>query len=348
MRRHFQLAALTITLVSATAVAAAAQDSVRARERQPRTFMYNIGPDAGTFTMRRGRLGITVDLRPDAVRDTMGARVSSVTPGGPADHAGVQTGDIITRLNGARVVGEASRNDDDEDQSRPGMRLVEMASRLQAGDTVRLDIKRDNRPLTLTFQADHTDMDGVVERMRTLGGPTFDRAPFMMGMGEAGPRVGGNVRISVMGHGLGDMELVTVTPALAEGLGISEGVLVVSIDSASTLGLRAGDVITSIAGRHPTSPAHAMRILGSYDVGESVSFDVMRHGRRAAVTGKIPENRRSEWRIRPDMFEQEDDRDGGDFDGQGMQQMMERMRELPRMQQQLREMPRMLRLDGKV
>ena len=351
MRRHLQLAALTFSLISATAVAAEAQDSVRTRARssEPRTFIYQLGPEDMRIDMRRGRLGITVDLRADAARDSVGARVSGVTPGGPADHAGVQTGDIITRLNGTRLAVAENRGDDDMDRSRPGMRLINLASRLEAGDTVRLDIRRDSRSLTLTFAADRTDMDQLVERMR-IPGPDAGvmmapfRAPFMMG----GDAPHGQVHVTVSVGGLGDLELVTVTPQLAEGLGISEGVLVVSIDSSSTLGLRAGDVITAIAGRRPTSPAHAMRILGSYDAGESVAFDVMRQRRRTTVTGRIPEERRGDWRVRPNSFFEHRMPDMPEMQNlPDMQRMREMMRDLPQLRE-LREMPKMLRIDGKV
>jgi C-terminal processing protease CtpA/Prc len=255
-----------------------------------------------TFDMRRGRLGITVDLRPDEGRDTVGARVTGVTPGGPADRAGVQTGDIVTRLNGTRLVAEGGRpGNDEEDQSRPGLRLINLASRLDGGDTVRLDLRRGAQNMTLTFVADRTDMDQLVERMRFPGNggmmQEFGGPPFSMEM------PGGQMRLMLRHGGIGDLEMVKVTPQLAEGLGISEGVLVVSVDSGSTLGLRAGDVITSIAGRRPNDPVHAMRILSSYDPGETVSFDVMRQRRRATVSGRIPEQREGPWRVTPNNFE---------------------------------------------
>jgi membrane-associated protease RseP (regulator of RpoE activity) len=368
MRRHLQAATLTLSLVSATAVAAVAQEAPRERVRvsEPRSFLYQIGPD-DLRVERRGRLGITVDLRPDAAGDSLGARVSGVTPGGPADRAGVRTGDIITRLNGTRLVGEATprSNDDDgpDDRSGPGMRLINLASRLEPGDTVRLDLRRENRNLTLTFQADRTDMDQLVERMRVPGNGMTMMREFGPGMGGAmaGP-MSGTMHVMVNGGGMGDLELVTVTPQLAEGLGISEGVLVVSVDSASTLGLRAGDVITSIAGRRPTSPAHAMRILGSYDPGETVSFDVMRQRRHQAVNGRIPEARSRAWRITPNNFEFTVPTVPGEpmrrfFDNDEAPMMMdlprlrELMRDRPGLERHLGpdQMPKMLlRNDGKV
>jgi hypothetical protein len=329
---------LTLTLCSAVAVAAEAQDSVRMRQREPRTFVYSMGPDDFRFDMRRGRLGITVDLRADPARDTVGARVSGVTPGGPADRAGVQAGDVITRLNGTRLVQDAVRGNDDDMQSRPGMRLIELASRLDQGDTVRLDVRRDNRPLTLTFAAGETDMDQVVERMGRIpgGGQVFLREFGGPGFPGGGPG-NGMMRLTVDRPGFGDVELIRVSPELATALGISEGVLVADAGRDSSLGLKTGDVITSIGGRRPTSPVHAMRILSSYDPGETVAFDVMRQRRRVTVNGKVPQPRNAEWHVQPDRFEFTAPRMPGN--------MMRLMDDMP-MRLKMEAQPRLQRFEG--
>lgn len=307
MRRHISLAAFTVVAAFAVAVAAQAQerDSMRVTVRRTpdRTFVYSFGPE-DMMVMRRGRLGITVDLRPDAARDTVGALVSGVTPGGPADRAGIRSGDLITRLNGTRLAATDGGSDDDREQSRPGLRLINLASRLEQGDTVRLDVQRDGRPQTMTFTAAETDMDQIVERMRRLpGGQTFMRE---FGEGPSYPRMPGDMpRIRVMTSldGLGDLELIRVTLELAQALNLSEGVLVADAGRDSSLGLRTGDVITAIGGRRPTSPSHAMRILSSYESGEAVQFDVMRRGRRVAVSGRMPASREPTWRVRPNRFD---------------------------------------------
>ena len=90
----------------------------------------------------------------------------------------------------------------------------------------------------------------------------------------------------------GGIELVELNPDLGDYFGTREGVLVVSAPEDSTLALKGGDVIVSIGGRKPTSPMQAMRILRSYDPGESVTLDVLRKQKHVTVTWKVPEKER--------------------------------------------------------
>jgi hypothetical protein len=301
-RQYLKQLGLTLTVLSVVAVAAAAQERP-AQPPRPRvrsdvrsdSFTVLFGPgEMGNRTVfqRRGRLGILVDLTADAARDSIGARVAGVTPNGPADHANVRTGDIVVRINGTRLAALAGRADTPDEQSRPGMRLIEIASRLEQGDTVRLELRRDNRPVTVTFQSGESDADFIVQRFR-------EAMPFMGEKLQMTPFEGGN-RVTIralagISEALADIELVKVNAGLAEYFGTSEGLLVVNAPDSSPLGLRAGDVILSIGGRRPTSPAHAMRILGTYDAGESLAFEVMRQKHRITVNGRMPaEDRR--WR----------------------------------------------------
>jgi hypothetical protein len=67
----------------------------------------------------------------------------------------------------------------------------------------------------------------------------------------------------------------------------------------SALALKGGDVILAIGGRKPTSPEHAMRILRSYDAGETVTIDVQRKQRRTTLTWKVPEGQDRFFRMAP-------------------------------------------------
>ena len=305
-RQSLKLMGLTLTMLSAVAVAATAQERTPRPAEPPRerAFTFSFGQGDGNvnyLVQRRGRLGILVDLTPDAGRDSAGARVAGVTPGGPADRAQVHTGDIVVRINGTRLAAAGGNSDEPDDQSRPGMRLIELASRLDQGDTVRLDLRRDGHPLTVTFQAGESDADVMMQRFReAMPGMGADMMPkIQMTPFEGGE--GARVMVRVGGP-LGDLELVKVNAGLAEYFGTADGLLVVDAPSDSSLGLRAGDVILTIGGRHPTSPAHAMRILETYDAGESVAFEVMRQKHRLTVNGRMPaENRR--WRTMHNSLE---------------------------------------------
>jgi len=319
MRRLFSL-----VLLAAVAVPAAAQvapprerDTTRVRERNFQYFYGPAGADVASF--QKGRLGILVDLTADPARDSIGARVAGLTPGGAAEKAGVQSGDLIVRLNGTPLVRRSGRpegGDEEEAPSRPGTRLIELASRLDPGDSVRLELRRGTQPVNLTVVAGESGMDQITRTFRMElpphAGILEDRVPI--------PRA---QTFMFSGGPFADIELVKVNPGLADYFGTSEGLLVVNVGDDSTFGLRNGDVILTIGGRKPLSPAHALRILGTYEANENVSFDVMRMKHRTTVSGKMPPRRSGAWSITPNSF---------DFD-MPMQWMqgIERMHELPEM-----------------
>jgi len=322
MRRLHTMLAFGL-LAAATSPALAQEGQPAPRERN-RTFVYSSGPQ-GMMASQRGRLGISVDLRPDPATDSIGAKVAGVTPGGAADRAGVHAGDIVVRLNGTRLAVAEPRGGEEEDDnsSRPGLRLVRLASRLDPGDTVRLEVRRDGRPQTFTFAAEQSDLDRMIVR-------NFDVSPQVMaGPGEIFLRAG-------IGAPLSELELVKVNPGLGEYFGTNEGLLVVNVGSDSALGLRAGDVILTIGGRRPTSPPHAMRILGTYDANEQVQFEVMRQKHRTTVSGHMPQSRMGEWRVRPNSFDFTLPRQPL----MELQELMPQLEQLPRMMEE-RVLPRL-------
>ncbi len=293
---------LTLLFLAAVAVPAAAQDTPRP-PRQPRAprdstvergFRYEVGPEGVYTIFRRGRLGVVVDLSADPARDSIGALINGVTPGGAADKAGVRTGDIVVQFNDTRLARAGGGGD--EDASVPGRRLVELASKLHTGDTVRLQLRRDNQPVNVTVVAGESGIESIMARARPL---------MELGSRMKVPFEGGEMNLLFSGAPLANLELVRVNPGLAPYFGTSEGVLVVNAPGDSALGLKAGDVILAIGGRKPNDPSHAFRILGTYDPGETVTFDVMRMKHRIAVTGKMPA--RHGWRALPNSYE--------DFDG---------------------------------
>jgi len=96
----------------------------------------------------RGRIGVVVKTDASPETDKIGAKLEGVTPGGPADKAGLKVGDIITKFNGTSL---AAVKAEDDDQSGPGRRLVELARKLEPDDTVPVEYRRgsDTKQATL-------------------------------------------------------------------------------------------------------------------------------------------------------------------------------------------------------
>jgi S1-C subfamily serine protease len=246
---------------------------------------------------QRPRLGVTVDLRASDT-DSIGALVQSVTPGGPAAKAGIRTGDIITKLYGTVLVGRANRTTaGDGEQSPPGLRLVELAARLSPNDTVSVELRRgrDRKTVRVITEGDVGGQfsyvpGGTMWTMGDSGNTLWRTMPDAKRMLELQQQLGpaGQTRMRVsFGSPLGDLELAPLNEDLGTYFGTTDGVLVISVPKDSKLNLKSGDVVMSVDGRKPSSPPHLMRILQSYDKGESFRLEVMRNHHRETVTGKV-------------------------------------------------------------
>jgi membrane-associated protease RseP (regulator of RpoE activity) len=245
---------------------------------------------------RRARLGIKVNLQ---ARDTdsLGAYVESVSPNGPAAKAGLRSGDVITKLGGKSVLagGRAERSHD-ERQSLPGLRLIELAAKLEPADTVAVEYLRgkDRRTASVVTE-DEPDMfvEGHGADGRSFGmhffrpdGPRAEPPHPVSDLMEMGP--GGRFGF-LAGSPLGDLELAPLNPDLGQYFGTTEGVLVIRAPKDGSLGLRGGDVVQAVDGRKPVGPAHLLRILRSYDRGETFKLDILRNRKRDTVTGHLGE-----------------------------------------------------------
>src|SRR5205085_4995130 len=239
------------------------RDRARAERDQVRAF---------AFGDNRARIGVV--LRPEANEETdkVGAKSEGVSPGGPAEKAGLKVGDIITKFNGTALGGLKA---EDDEESGPGRKLIALARKLEPGDTVQLEFQRGSESKKAVLVAQDLSGDFRVE----LGAPgmIMPRMPDMPDM-----------HFEFFESPWGNLELVSLNPDLGEYFGTKDGVLVVKAPTDSSLSLKGGDVILSIGGRKPSSPSHAMRILRSYEKGETVSLDILRKQKRMTVSWKVP------------------------------------------------------------
>ena len=234
---------------------------------------------------RRARLGIKVNLQ---ARDTdsLGAYVESVSPNGPAAKAGLRSGDVITKLDGKSVLaGGHAEQAGEPRQSLPGLRLIELAAKLEPADTVPLEFLRGKERRTVSVVTeDEPDMftmhlpppGGLRDGMQMPAGEFMDFGP------------GGRFEF-LAGSPLGDLELAPLNPELGTYFGTTDGVLVISAPKDGALGLKGGDVVQAVDGRKPAGPSHLMRILRSYERGEAFKLDVLRNRKRETVTARLGE-----------------------------------------------------------
>ncbi len=254
--------------------------------RQPAGAELRVESLPDVIISRRARLGLKVNLQARET-DSVGAFVDLVTPGGPAAEAGLRAGDVITRLDGQPLLEPSSRPD--RGRSLPGLRLIRLAARLDAGDTVAVEYRRgaERRTASLVTDADqlvHLEGRRLPRGLSMVVGPGMRGVPLYQGRPIELPAPA--FELFVAGD-LAELELAPLNADLGQYFGTGAGVLVISVPRSSPLGLRGGDVVLAVDGRKPDGPVHLLRILRSYDGGERFKLDIMRSRKRESLTASL-------------------------------------------------------------
>ena len=222
---------------------------------------------------------IGVQLDSSAGKD--GARIDEVSPGGPAEKAGLRRGDVIVAVNGRELKGGDG----------PVRELTRRLREIEPESKVKLRILRDGKPqeVEVTTRSAH----GM---LAFRGMPRLPDIPLPPDIDfEPGEHFDFT---HVLRHELSGMELATLTPKLGTYFGTDKGVLVVRAPEGDTFRLEDGDVIVSIDGREPRSGSHATRILRSYQPGEKVKLRIMRQRKPLDLDVTLPERPVRERRAR--------------------------------------------------
>lgn len=207
----------------------------------------------------RGWLGVSIQqVTPELAKqfglsETKGALVSEVIENSPAAAAGLQSGDIITALDGKTIDG-------------PSM-LRNLVARIAIGKVVKVDLLRDRK--TISVNATVTEQPKEVAQAEEES---------VQGEGKGGALAGVEVR--------------ALTPEILRQLGLpagSAGVVVAGVPSASpaeNAGLQQGDVITEINRQRVANLADFKRLTAKLGKKQNVLLYVNRQGRKLFIAIK--------------------------------------------------------------
>ena len=223
----------------------------------------------------RAMLGINVGAPMPGTPDrTGGVRILSVSPGGPADVAGLKANDVIVSFQGKELRGDQTHT--------PRQQLLALMRDVGPDSPVAVEFQREGKPQRT--QIVPKSLTGFVDESVTRG---------LQGLGESMKDLDSLKNLgSIMGirdsSGFGSAEFLDLSPDLGRYFGTSKGLLVVRAPKDQRLKLQDGDVILDIDGRIPTSGSHALQILNSYRPGETLKLHIMRQQKRIELPVEIP------------------------------------------------------------
>jgi serine protease Do len=241
------------------------------------------GPGFLTLEGPGSAIGVTVrettaeDAKAARLDQSAGVLIESVRTGSPAEKAGFKTGDIVLEFDGERV--RSAQQFTRLVRESPPLRSVNaVIVRGTARQTLQVvpevtgdfrtdifDAVRGNRLQRRNAPRDfNLNIEPRLRRGRLFGGPTLG---------------------------------VTVMPLsdqLAEYFGVKEGALVTSVESGSPgadAGIRAGDVITAVAGRSVRTPADVAEELRRAQPEAGIDISVTRDRKSLMLKARLPATR---------------------------------------------------------
>ena len=196
--------------------------------------------------VERGYLGVQIQQIDDDLATSLGLDknrgelIAGVTPGGAADKAGIQQGDVVVTVNGRAVT--------------PDNTLSYLVADVKPGTRVPLElIRRDGRRQTVTATLQQRPSDD--ELAKVIGGGQDGMAPegSTPQQGQAGASLG--------------LLIQPLTATIAEQLGVpaaTRGVVIAAIDGSSKaaqIGFQRGDIILSVNRRAVTTPEEVQSVV---------------------------------------------------------------------------------------
>lgn len=280
----------------------AAREELRAArtelEKATRELQQLLGDEASPFIGRRlvqreprPMIGVVMGPR----HTEAGVRLSAVTPGGPADRAGLKAGDTILSINGTRLQGRDAVSN-----------AYALLDGMSEGDRFELLIRgEDGSEREIAVEAALHRPSLVVDLSET-GAAIAPVAPMAMRLedlrvdldrlGDGLPHIRGfrsgpgtDVQVWNLGWQWSGLEMARLNPQLGRYFGTESGVLVLNMEGIDEA-LIPGDVIIAINGNPVDSPRDVMRELRGTRAGDPVQMDVVRDGRSLPLELTTPES----------------------------------------------------------
>ena len=283
--------------------------SARLGDVGPRTYAYRYIGDS-----ERGMIGVAL------AQESSGVRISAVTPGGPADKAGLHDGDLILSVRGS---GE-------HDVATDAAGITGMLRNLDVGQDITLSLQRGGKnlevkvkaerrePFNLAYSIDGAEAEKVraevdqamhgalalreqaaqireqaqaaardaAEQGRDAAEQSRAAAEQARHAAEQGRQAMQQIRYSTPWWGL---NLTSLNADLGSYFGTDHGALVLSADAQTAKALKSGDVLIAINGKRIQRPEDAMRILRDADSGTSLKVEVLRQRKTQTLSMPAPQ-----------------------------------------------------------
>ena len=220
--------------------------------------------------VQRGYIGVGLqEIGPDeaaalGIERNRGELIRSVTPGGPADRAGIEQGDVVISVAGQPVT--------------PDQTLAYLVAQQDIGSRVRLELIRNGQRRTVNVAIAERPTEEELARLNNLE----PEAPAGSEGSRGEPQSSG--QRSTQGS-LG-VSVSTLTPDVARRMQLSDpsvrGLVITAVDpnsDAGQKGLQAGDIVLSIDRRAtPTPEAAAEALEAARRTGRNTVLLLIRRG----------------------------------------------------------------------
>jgi serine protease Do len=177
---------LLLALSVATTAAAVARPSVASAQADARTYRIEPRAFGYSFDDDQNRAVIGVTTSTGSIRDTLGVLVSSITPGGPAEKAGIEEGNRIASINGVNLKIAPADADDWDMSSVMSRRLTRELGKVKPGDDVELRVYSGGQTRGVKIKT--VAYDSLYRTARRIRDDRDSRAALGVSLGSSGSK----------------------------------------------------------------------------------------------------------------------------------------------------------------